>query len=404
MEIPRKIKLFHTGDKILDKMSISIIGVSDNQHFAIYPQILKGKKDLHKMEYLVPVSLGELVDKYTILEIKEKKITDPEKLALIRQEKELLEPHIQTFPHKHYQRFLNEINERIWELSDETRESPTLEKCVELFKHNDRRFRVKNKINQSSLLKEQKSYSSKKVLFCGHTETGDTLINIGIVRYLSTLYGEVIVPVKDVNLQMAKTLYEDDPSINPVSINEVLVDGNYVRYSEFESNRNFIEKTKRSGIDVISVLYLKDRPSAPNAHVRFYDQFYIDAGIDPKLRFLYTYIPRNLQVEEEVKEKFVGDKKYIFQHNRIGDPRRILTSEYYIFNVNECGGNNTPLLHFCKMIEDAEEVYMDNSSFFCLAIHLDLSRVKKSVVFARDYNCDMMGFTNPSQKWEVIYP
>jgi hypothetical protein len=356
------------------------------------------------MECLVPVSLGEVVDKYTILDIKEKRISDPDKLALIHQEKELLEPHIQNFPHKHYQRFLTEINERIWELSDETRESPELSKCVELFKHNDRRFRVKNKINRLSLLKEQKSYSSKKVMFCGHTETGDTLINIGIVRYLSTLYAEVIVPVKDGNLQLAKTLYEDDPSIKPVSVNDVSIDGRYLQYSEFENNRNFIEKTKKSGIDVISVLYLKGHPSAPNAHVRFYDQFYIDSGIDPKLRFLYTYIPRNLQVEEEVKQEFVGNKKYVFQHNRIGDPKRMIQSDHYIFNVNECGGNNTSLLHFCKMIEDAEEIYVDNSSFFCLAIHLDLSRVKRAVVYARDYNCDMMSFVNPSQKWEVIYP
>jgi hypothetical protein len=409
MEIPRKIKLFHTGDKILDKMSISIIGVSDNQHFAIYPQILKGKKDLHKMDCLVPISLGELVDKYTILEIKEKKITDSEKLALIRQEKELLEPHIQTFHHKHYQRFLMEINERIWELSDETRESPTLEKCVELFKHNDRRFRVKNKINQSSLLKEQKSYSSKKVLFCGHTETGDTLINIGIVRYLSTLYGEVIVPVKDVNLQMAKTLYEDDPSIKPISINEVL-NGNYFQYFDFEHNRKLAEQIKLSGMDVISVFYLGVQPPIPFQNSHFYDQFYIDAGIDPKLRFIYTHIPRNLQIEEEVRKNFVGDKKYIFQHNRIGDPRRTLKSDYYIFNVNECGGSNTPLLHFCKMIEDAEEVYMDNSSFFCLAMYLDLSRVKRLVVYARMCRndssglCDMAEYAHPSQKWEVVYP
>jgi len=357
------------------------------------------------MELLsIPVSLGELVDKYTILDIKEGKISDPEKLQHIQREKGVLKSHLNTFPHLHYLRFLTEINEVIWGLSDEIRENPDPTKCVDIIKHNDRRFRVKNKINRFSLLKEQKSYPAKKAMFCGHMETGDTINSVGIVRYLSTLYDEVVVPVKDVNLRMAKSLYEDDPSIKAVSINDVLVDGNYLRYNEYENNRKFIDQTKQSGVEVISVFYLGYNPPIPFSNSRFYDQFYTDAGIDPKLRFVYTHIPRNPHVEEAVKEKFIGDKNYVFVHNKIGDPRRIPTTDHYIFNVNECGGNDTPILHFCKMLEDAEEIHLDNSSFFCLAMYLDLSKVKRSVVYARDYHCDMMGYINPSQKWEVIYP
>jgi hypothetical protein len=357
------------------------------------------------MELLsIPTSLGEIVDKYTILDIKERKISDPEKLALVRQEKELLEPHLKSFPHRHYQRFLTEINERIWELSDETRENPDLKKCLDLFKHNDRRFRVKNKINRFSLLKEQKSYSSKRVMFCGHTETGDTIINVGIVRYLSTLYGEVIVPINDTNLQMAKILYEDDPSIKPVPFSDVLVDGKYLQYNECENNRKFIERTELSGTVVVAVFYMGGQPPNPFSNPRFYDQFYLDAGIDPKLRFLYTHIPRNPQIEEEVKEKFVGKDKYVFVHTRSGSIRRYPSTEHYTFNVNESGGQDTPLLHFCKVLEDAEELHLDNSSFFCLAINLDLTRVKRLVIYARDHHCDMETYCNPAQNWEVVYP
>ena len=42
----------------------------------------------------IPVSIGELWDKYTILQIKEEKISDSNKLALVKNELQYLKNHI----------------------------------------------------------------------------------------------------------------------------------------------------------------------------------------------------------------------------------------------------------------------------------------------------------------------
>ena len=46
-------------------------------------------------------------------------------------------------------------------------------------------------------------------------------------------------------------------------------------------------------------------------------------------------------------------------------------------------------------------IYFHDSSFFCLANYLNLSNVKKLVVYKRNMNYDLKGYTNPSQNWII---
>ena len=95
----------------------------------------------------IDVSIGEVVDKITILQIKQERITDEAKVAHVTTELKLL------------QETLNEDiireKERCSEFDDEFVEHARLDA-----KLNDKRFLVKNKINQhcNSPVKEQKSY------------------------------------------------------------------------------------------------------------------------------------------------------------------------------------------------------------------------------------------------------
>ena len=43
---------------------------------------------------------------------------------------------------------------------------------------------------------------------------------------------------------------------------------------------------------------------------------------------------------------------------------------------------NAPVLDYTYLIESAEELHMIESSIYCLASHLDLSRVKRRVCYA----------------------
>jgi hypothetical protein len=342
------------------------------------------------MEVTVQVSLGELVDKYTILEIKLEKLSSEEAKENVRLEMAVLNEVYQSLdPILHYYaRLLKMINEEIWMMQDEIRENPDPQKCVEIIKHNDRRFRVKNKINQRSRLKEQKGYPKKKVIFFGHAEAGDTLTNVGIVRYLSTLYDEVEVVMRPQFEDLAKRLYQDDSSI------KIRVDPHHSSYKGVISH-DFYDRFKNDFTDVVAVYLLNPHHRQENIHVHkdFYNEFYLEANINPACRFTYMYLPRDSE-----KEILPPKEKYIFVHEKIpGQITNKIHTSYEIVKPLE----STLLLDYCSLLEQAEEIYVDDSAFFCLCCYLDLSKVSKLQVYHRGgYSIKEYPLVN--QQWEVM--
>ena len=119
-----------------------------------------------------PVSLGELVDKISILNIKNINIKDDEKLKLIREELELLNltlnKHIKNNDIQNYLDSLIEINSRLWVIEDDIRDCERNKKFDQTFIDlarsvyftNDKRSEVKLEINKKfgSKIIEVKSY------------------------------------------------------------------------------------------------------------------------------------------------------------------------------------------------------------------------------------------------------
>ena len=124
---------------------------------------------------IVEVSVGELLDKISILEIKKEKIKDPEKLKFISNEhsilKDQLEKNIKPNDKLNdlYQS-LKEINAKLWFIEDDKRqcekEKNFGEKFVKLSRDvhflNDDRAKIKLEINNhtGSTIKEIKEYTS----------------------------------------------------------------------------------------------------------------------------------------------------------------------------------------------------------------------------------------------------
>lgn len=119
----------------------------------------------------IPISYGEFFDKISILEIKQEKITDPEKLKLLKKESDALknsiDPFIKTLVLTHYTA-LKTINEKLWDVEDELRimerDKNFGEEFIELARKvyywNDKRFDLKNSINifLNSEFREVKQY------------------------------------------------------------------------------------------------------------------------------------------------------------------------------------------------------------------------------------------------------
>lgn len=124
-----------------------------------------------------PVSLGELVDKITILEIKTQNITDKEKLANVENELQHLSKTLQDVLSASQMEELQalkqellEINQELWNIEDDIRDCERAkdfsEKFVELARSvyftNDKRADGKKRINIAfgSELVEEKSYQA----------------------------------------------------------------------------------------------------------------------------------------------------------------------------------------------------------------------------------------------------
>jgi len=122
----------------------------------------------------VPVSVGELVDKITILEIKCERISDASKLKNVRRELDALQAvrghEVETSKAlTRATRELRRVNEALWEIEDAIREQERRgdfgERFVELarsvYRQNDERARLKREIAQltGSALTEEKSYA-----------------------------------------------------------------------------------------------------------------------------------------------------------------------------------------------------------------------------------------------------
>ena len=124
---------------------------------------------------IVEVSIGELLDKISILEIKQGKIKDPEKLKFINNEhsilKDQLEKNIKSDEKiNNLYLSLKNINTKLWVIEDDKRqcekEKDFGEKFIKLSRDvhflNDDRAKIKLEINNytGSKIKEIKKYTS----------------------------------------------------------------------------------------------------------------------------------------------------------------------------------------------------------------------------------------------------
>ena len=119
-----------------------------------------------------PISLGELVDKISILIIKQKNITDETKLDHVKKELDFLQKtlinHVQQEEIKNYLENLININSKLWNIEDDIREyerkklfdQTFIDLARSVYFTNDERAKVKNDINKTfgSELVEVKSY------------------------------------------------------------------------------------------------------------------------------------------------------------------------------------------------------------------------------------------------------
>ena len=126
-------------------------------------------------KFILEVSIGELLDKISILEIKQGKIKDPENLKFINNEHSILKDQLDRNVKSddklnNLYQSLKDINSKLWVIEDDKRqcekEKDFGEKFIKLSRDvhflNDDRANIKLEINNhtGSVIKEIKEYTS----------------------------------------------------------------------------------------------------------------------------------------------------------------------------------------------------------------------------------------------------
>ena len=382
----------------------------------------------------IQVSYSEIFDKYSILELKSKYIKDESKLIEINKEKDILYKHIKTHlenPNIKYQYdILYLINKNIWDCLD-TVHNPKISKGEKYEKAlyinediNDRRFRVKRKLDNmtSSDINEKKSYAHKKaILFC-HSGFGDYITMNGAVRWLSTVYDELLVYCSDDKLQMVSSLFKDDTSID-FAHSELQVVTPFYNANGIKILAQFMEQ----GFEILLCgFHAIGFTRYDGVGAKFWLDFYSDLKIPYETRFDYTYFPRDVKKEMEIFETLNLPKDYIFTHD---DPTRNFTlhsdyldnicEEIYVYHPNRDFYKDKPESKFfgkwknvrvnitesATLLQNAKEIHIMDSSFHCFCASIPLPNVKL-VLYPRgtcygEYTYDET-FHRPDQKWEII--
>jgi hypothetical protein len=124
----------------------------------------------------IPVSVGELIDKLSILHVKRMKVVNEDKLSFINKEFELIynmsSNYLDNEQILSLYRELIDVNLNLWNIEDELRTIETtknfdthfIELARKVYYTNDDRFSLKNKINEltNSEVREQKDYIEYK--------------------------------------------------------------------------------------------------------------------------------------------------------------------------------------------------------------------------------------------------
>lgn len=285
----------------------------------------------------IKVSLGELIDKLSILDIKKHKIDDKEKLDHINHEFNELKEHFDCSDEnlvRLYFKLLN-VNTIIWNVEDllhqkeidKTFDEEFIKLARLAYSTNDIRFKIKNEINESSELKEQKGYTESKatkplLVILPHQGIGDLMIANAIIRHYSENY-QVIIGIRPEYVQNAQFMFRD--------IHDLLI-----FTAPNDDTLRYITMTKFNNIQRIGLGYFNgENCNGPFPEGHFAKIFYTDAGLDYARMYSNFFILRDLQREKALYNKIIehlGTDKYIVIHD---DPERGIHIDESLINLQE---------------------------------------------------------------------
>lgn len=228
--------------------------------------------------------------------------------------------------------------------------------------------------------------NKKKIYIYSHLGAGDHISQSGIIRYKCESYDKVYVFCKPHNIPNVSFLYRDEPKIKLIAMDDAGVrsfmwfnpDNEYLIVGHDQFTRVFNNPLNTRKIDEI----MYDMGQTPLEYK--WSKFKLQR--DPEReQMVFDYYKC-----EEGKYSFVHDKEgmRIKRHNPGGKQVRPDNMNFTLFD-------------YLKVIENAREIHVINSSFFCL---IDVLGINKPNMYLHNYlqNHSELLIGRTKSPWHVI--
>ena len=271
------------------------------------------------------------------------------------------------------------------------------------------------KLTNLGLIPYEKKNISKKAFVLTHLGLGDLINMIGFTRYLLNIYKKIVVVCKNHQLEEMKKFYSDCDKIEL-----------YPVISDYEispiygcSHQKFYEVT--NGFDIYMCgSHIKNCNSCNIGNefiIPF--SFYFDFGLDYNVFWDYFKIPYESfnQLKCDIPYIFINNKSssgdvFSIQQLKLNNDILIInplinlydkSNKYYDIAQKYIGHN---MIHYVELIINAKEIYLSNSSMFCLATNLDIKTDKCYYISRDNMSHDLTWSkyypTNPNKKIKIF--
>lgn len=196
-----------------------------------------------------------------------------------------------------------------------------------------------------------------------HIGMGDTILCNGLIRHFAESYGRVFLFCRNKYAPNIKYMYRDNPNIKllPMPSDDEMKD--YMRIfpnNEYKIVGHTPDYFRRLDVD---------------KEFTFEEGFYKVSGVPFEYKWSKFYFERDLKKEEEAFQSLGLEKgSYILMHDQ-QETGRFLKEEYLnqdLKRIRTADLMEVNIFHFFKIMENAAEVHLHNSSFANLVDTMEL--------------------------------
>ena len=196
---------------------------------------------------------------------------------------------------------------------------------------------------------------SNTIILFTHLGLGDNLMCHGIIRAHCLFYDKVITFCKNHNYDSFAFMFRDIKNLEIIKGND-------------QDAINYINSNQQHNVKVIGFNHLN-----PNSNKSLDQQFYDIANVNFQSKYsLFKCLERDPQRESDLFDKLVKKSPYIFIHDDSSRNMNIeINTDLPIIRADKKFTSN--IFDYCKIIENASEIHVIDSSFFfmidCLNYH-----------------------------------